>query len=38
MAEVRPRPPREPGSEAWSHVASLIYRGTCNVRHETGPL
>ena len=22
--EVRPRPPREPGSEAWSHVASLI--------------
>ena len=23
-AEVRPRPPREPGGEAWSHVASLI--------------
>ena len=24
MAEVRPMPPREPGSEAWSHGASLI--------------
>ena len=32
MAEVRPRPPREPGSKAWGHVASLI-GAHANVRH-----